>query len=174
MSLDATFRTFDSIGELFMVLPFLQADPIRSPAPAQDLILRQRVSMYRNGGLDREYENLGLEENFLYAYGFMTKELNDLLYPRPDIKLSDLDKQILMYCKGLGPIKSKDLESEFGTQRVVNGWGGYSRATRRSLENLHRAGHLRVVRRDRGVRVYEVIKQVREVSSLAERKRLCD
>lgn len=52
-------------------LKFVQADPIRSPARAQDLILRQRVENYRAGDLERQYPNLNLEEDVLYAYGFL-------------------------------------------------------------------------------------------------------
>ncbi|MBA3692188.1 MAG: winged helix DNA-binding domain-containing protein [Acidobacteria bacterium] len=41
-------------------LKFVQADPIRSPARAQDLILRQRVENYRAGDLERHYPNLNI------------------------------------------------------------------------------------------------------------------
>ncbi|HWI18752.1 MAG TPA: hypothetical protein VNT81_13450, partial [Vicinamibacterales bacterium] len=34
---------------------FVQADPIRAPARAQDLTLRPRVTKYRAGDLDRYY-----------------------------------------------------------------------------------------------------------------------
>jgi len=37
-------------------MAFVQADPIRSPARAQDLILRQRVKAYRAGGFGAELE----------------------------------------------------------------------------------------------------------------------
>ena len=53
---------------------FVQADPIRAPARAQDLILRHRVTGYRAGDLERRFARLGLEEDFLYAYGFMPRE----------------------------------------------------------------------------------------------------
>ena len=52
---------------------FVQADPIRAPARAQDLILRHRVKSYRAGDLERRFTRLGLEEDFLYAYGFMPR-----------------------------------------------------------------------------------------------------
>jgi uncharacterized protein YcaQ len=52
-------------------LGFVQADPIQAPARAQDLILRVRVRDYRVGDLNAKYGSLGLEEDFLYAYGFM-------------------------------------------------------------------------------------------------------
>ena len=44
-------------------LGFVQADPLRAPARAQDLILFQRVRGYRAGDLERGYERLGLEED---------------------------------------------------------------------------------------------------------------
>src|SRR5215831_19331751 len=61
---------------------FVQADPIRAPARAQDLILRHRVAQYRAGDLERRFTRLGLEEDFLYAYGFMPRETYRLLHPR--------------------------------------------------------------------------------------------
>src|SRR5258708_25368312 len=42
-------------------LGFVQADPIRSPARAQDLILRHRVKGYRAGDLETRYAKLELE-----------------------------------------------------------------------------------------------------------------
>src|ERR1700679_815366 len=41
---------------------FIQADPIRAPARAQDLILRHRVPGYRVGELEKKYEALNLDE----------------------------------------------------------------------------------------------------------------
>ena len=45
-------------------LGFVQADPIRAPARAQDLTLRHRVKGYRAGDLERRYPSLALEEDF--------------------------------------------------------------------------------------------------------------
>jgi len=66
---------FDRLG-------FVQADPIRAPARAHDLILRQRVKGYRAGDLERRYASLELEEDYLYAYGFLTRELWRLVHRR--------------------------------------------------------------------------------------------
>src|SRR5687768_10878292 len=52
-------------------LGFVQADPIRAPARAQDLILMQRVKGYRAGDLERRYAELGIEEDFFVNYGFL-------------------------------------------------------------------------------------------------------
>src|ERR1700685_1145017 len=63
-------------------LGFVQADPIRAPARAQDLILRHRVKDYRVGDLERHYHRLGLEEDRFYAHGFMPLSTWRLLHPR--------------------------------------------------------------------------------------------
>ena len=46
-------------------LGFVQADPIRAPARAQDLTLRHRVVGYRAGDLERRYAKLAVEEECL-------------------------------------------------------------------------------------------------------------
>ena len=47
---------------------FVQADPIRAPARAQDLILRHRVKNYRAGDLERRYRELEIEEDFFIKF----------------------------------------------------------------------------------------------------------
>jgi uncharacterized protein len=42
-------------------LGFVQADPIRAPARAQDLTLRHRAKGYRVGDLERRYAALGID-----------------------------------------------------------------------------------------------------------------
>ncbi len=59
-------RALDRLG-------FVQADPIRAPARAQDLTLRHRVQGYRAGDLERRYVELALEEDFFVTYGFLTR-----------------------------------------------------------------------------------------------------
>ena len=68
-------------------LGFVQADPIRAPARAQDLILRQRVKGYRAGDLERLYGSLGIEEDFFTTYGFVTRAVQALMHPRPDLRV---------------------------------------------------------------------------------------
>src|SRR5258705_10277448 len=65
-------------------LGFVQADPIRAPARAQDLILRHRVKEYHAGDLERRYAQLGVEEDFFVTYGFVTKSVQALMHPRSD------------------------------------------------------------------------------------------
>src|SRR3954471_11511519 len=63
-------------------LGFVQADPIRAPARAQDLTLRHRVRDYRAGDLDRRYARLGVEEDFFVNYGFVPRRVYGLIHPR--------------------------------------------------------------------------------------------
>src|SRR6476646_10018960 len=63
-------------------LGFVQADPIRAPARAQDLTLRHRVVDYRAGDLERRYDRLGIEEDFFVNYGFLPRRHHALMHPR--------------------------------------------------------------------------------------------
>ncbi len=143
-------------------LGFVQADPIQAPARAQDLILRHRVRGYRAGDLDGSYRRLRLEEDFLYAYGFMPGETRRLLHPRLDPKgeagrhaPTGLAADVLAFVRDHGPTHPRDLEARFGRERAVNGWGGFSKATTRALDSLRHYGLLRVARRRDGIRIYE-------------------
>ena len=159
----ATLFAPTTLADAVVRLGFVQADPIRAPARAQDLILRHRVRGYRVGDLDRSFARLGLEEDFLYAYGFAVAEAARLLHPRLDPAREDglhapegLAAQVLAFVRGNGPTHPRDLEERFGRDRAVNGWGGFSKATTQALESLHHYGLLRVSHRRDGVRVYDV------------------
>jgi uncharacterized protein YcaQ len=62
-------------------LGFVQADPIRMPARAQDLTLRHRVKSYTAGDLERRYPRLPIEEDCLVNYGFLPRETLALMHP---------------------------------------------------------------------------------------------
>jgi uncharacterized protein len=151
-----------TLGRALAASGFVQADPIRAPARAQDLILRHRVAGYRLGDLDRRFVRLGLEEDFLYAYGFMPRETWRLLHPRPDPAETGywqvpaaLAAEVLAFVRDQGPTHPADLAERFGRERAVNGWGGFSKATTRALQSLHYHGLLRVAGRRDGIRLYE-------------------
>jgi uncharacterized protein YcaQ len=160
---------------------FVQADPIRAPARAQDLILRHRVKDYRVGDLDRHYHRLGLEEDRFYAHGFMPRSTWRLLHPRigaPEScpwakphRLSKLEKRVLEVAATLKRIHPGDLETYFGRERATNGWGGQSKATTRALHYLHYYGFLRVAGRDAGIRTYEAVRTEHEPIDPADRFR---
>ncbi|HSU06675.1 MAG TPA: crosslink repair DNA glycosylase YcaQ family protein, partial [Acetobacteraceae bacterium] len=162
-ALNASLITPVTLGRAVASFGFVQADPIRSPARAQDLILRHRVKDYRLGELDRRFARLGLEEDYLYAYGFMPRTTLRLLQPRYDITRADgrhaptgLAAEVFAFVRDRGKVHPRDLEKQFGTGRAQNAWGGFSQATTRALQHLHYYGLLRVARRRDGIRVYEV------------------
>jgi uncharacterized protein YcaQ len=152
-------------------LGFVQADPIRAPARAQDLILRPRVEGYLAGDLERHYPALDVEEDFLYAYGFLPRANWRLLHPRRTRRLTALERDVLAAVRDMGAVHPKQLEAAFGRKRVVNAWGGHSQATKSALERLHFLGLTRIVRRDAGIRVYEAAAE--HVSELTARERFC-
>jgi hypothetical protein len=152
-------------------LGFVQADPIRSPARAQDLILRHRVAAYRAGDLERQYASLEIEEDYLYAYGFLSKPVWQLLHPRKAPRLRALEKKVLETVLKLGEAHPRALEAHLGKRRVVNAWGGYSKATTHALEWLHWRGLLRIARRENGIRVYSTAFVPESAPASAERLR---
>jgi uncharacterized protein YcaQ len=135
-------------------LRFVQADPIRAPARAQDLILHQRVEGYRAGDLERHYPSLELEEGELYAYGFLERGLWQLRHPPNAVGLTQKERRLLALVSELGAVHPSTLQAEFGAQRARNAWGGYSTLVKLGLERLHGRGLLRVARREKGIRVY--------------------
>ena len=64
-----------NLGAAIRRLGFVQADPMRAPARAQDLILRHRVRDYRAGELERRYARLGVEEDCFVNYGFLPRDV---------------------------------------------------------------------------------------------------
>jgi uncharacterized protein len=149
-----TFARASTLREAFQRLQFVQADPIRAPARAQDLILRQRVEGYRAGDLERQYPSLDIEEGYLYAYGFLTRSLWQLRHP-PDRKgLSRSEQRLLAVVEERGEAHPGDVQEAFGGRRAVNAWGSYSTLAKLMLERLHHRGLVRVARRENGVRVY--------------------
>ena len=145
-------------------LGYLQADPIRSPARAQDLILRHRVKNYRIDDLEKKYPKLPVVEDMLHNYGFFPREHLALLYPRtlsPRWKAfidehASLRRKLLRYLNENTEAHPREVERALGSGARVNGWGGTSAATTLMLEALHREGRAEVSRRDAGIRVYKL------------------
>jgi uncharacterized protein len=138
---------------------FIQADPIRAPARAQDLTLRQRVKDYRAGDLERKYCALDVDEDMFVNYGFVSRAVYSLMHPRQTLPAADTRprtrrQHILAYVRAHGEVHPRDVDRHFAHGTVTNYWGGSSNATTHLLDDLLYRGWLRVTRRDRGIRVY--------------------
>src|SRR5712692_4973639 len=146
---------------------FVQADPIRAPARAQDLTLRHRVKNYHAGDLERRYATLDIEEDFFVTYGFVTRSLQALMHPRSDSRVPAEDvgspwpaarrKQaqlLLEFVRERGAAHPREVDDHFSHGTVRNYWGGSSNATTHLLDAMHYRGLLRVARRQGGIRIY--------------------
>ena len=143
-------------------LGFVQADPIRAPARAQDLTLRHRVTRYRAGDLERRYPRLAVDEDCLVNYGFLPSKHLALLHPRIAAKKwSPATKkkaaEVLAFIREHGPTHPRLVEEHFAHGRRINAWGGSSNATTHLLDGMHYRGLLRVKMRESGTRIYEAV-----------------
>ncbi|HSK09748.1 MAG TPA: crosslink repair DNA glycosylase YcaQ family protein [Vicinamibacterales bacterium] len=160
----AVSRTFFSVTLPRAIdrLGFVQADPIRSPARAQDLILRHRVSGYRAGDLERRYEAAGVEEDVLVNYGFVPRAVQALMQPRGltwrwSATRRKRARALLEFVRERGSAHPREVDEHFAHGTVTNYWGGSSNATTHLLEAMHYAGLLRVARREAGIRIYAAV-----------------
>jgi uncharacterized protein len=157
-----TLFTPTTLTRAIRTLGFVQADPIRAPARAQDLTLRHRVKDYRAGDLERRYPRLPVEEDCLVNYGFLPREHLALMHPRtPKHRwkpaMTRKANEVLAFVRERGRVHPREVEEHFAHGRVTNYWGGSSNATTHLLDGMHYRGLLRVARRDSGTRVYEAV-----------------
>lgn len=141
------------------ILGFVQADPIRAPARAQDLTLRHRVRGYCAGDLERRYAQLDVYEDFFVNYGFVTSAVQALMHPRGGrtpwtAARGRHVRALLDFVRSRGAVHPREVDQHFSHGTVTNYWGGSSSATTHLLDAMHYRGLLRVVRRDAGIRVY--------------------
>jgi uncharacterized protein YcaQ len=140
-------------------LGFVQADPIRAPARAQDLVLRHRVRNYHAGDLERRYAELGIEEDYFVNYGFITRAQQALMHPRKarhawTAATRRRASHVLAFVQQHGTVHPRQVDEHFAHGTVANAWGGGSNATTQLLDGMHYRGMLRVVRRQAGTRIY--------------------
>jgi Uncharacterized protein conserved in bacteria len=119
-------RALDRLG-------FVQADPIRAPARAQDLILRHRVKNYHAGDLERLYPRLGIEEDFFVVYGFLTRPIQALMHPRANAGVpaegsnawpaarEKRARLLLEFVRAHGAVHPREVDSYFshGSQKLL-------------------------------------------------------
>ena len=183
-------RNFPRLSSLQRVLDrmgFVQADPIRSPARAQDLILRQRVKDYVAGDLERLYQKLDVEEDFFINYGFVTRTLQSLMHPRSEAPIPEQGivaawglakaervQHLFDFVKTRGIVHPREVDAHFSHGKVTNYWGGASNATTHLLDAMHYGGLLRVVRREKGIRLYAACDQGSWITDDEECRRRID
>jgi len=148
-----------TLGRAIDTLGFVQADPIRAPARAQDLILRHRVRGYLTGDLERIYPRLPIEEDVFINYGFVTRALSTSMHPRTGASLTPTRRNtraqaLLAFVRERGEVHPRDVDRHFAHGTVTNAWGGSSSASTHLLDAMHYKGLLRVARRDAGIRIY--------------------
>ena len=125
-------RALDALG-------FVQADPIRAPARAQDLTLRHRVTGYRAGDLERRYARLDVHEDFFVNYGFVTSAVQALMHPRggPTPWTAARGRHVralLDFVRARGAVHPREVDAHFSHGTVTNYWGGSSSATTHLLD----------------------------------------
>ena len=142
-------------------LGFVQADPIRAPARAQDLTLRQRVAGYCAGDLERRYARLGVEEDFFVNYGFVPHATHQLMHPRtprtewPKARWAQAHA-VLEFVRERGVVHPREVDAHFAHGKARNWFGGSSNASTQLLDEMHYRGLVRIARREGGVRLYAV------------------
>jgi hypothetical protein len=141
-------------------LGFVQADPIRAPARAQDLTLRHRVRDYRAGDLERRYPRLAVEEDFFVNYGFLPRATQQLMHPRtPRTRLAEGalgagagGAGVRARARRGAPARGR--RAVRARQDHATGSAASSNASTQLLDGMHYRGLLRVARREGGTRLY--------------------
>jgi hypothetical protein len=140
-------------------LGFVQADPIRAPARAQDLTLRHRVLDYRAGDLERRYARLRIEEDFFVNYGFVPHATHQLMHPRTPRTVWPTSRRaqaqaVLEFVRERGIVHPREVDAHFAHGKARNWFGGSSNASTQLLDEMHYRGLVRIARREGGVRLY--------------------
>jgi uncharacterized protein YcaQ len=96
----------------------------------------------------------------------VTRELQALIHPRPDLRVPAEGNQslgaaerrrerlLLEFVEKRGAVHPREVEKHFAHGTVRNYWGGSSHASTQMLDALHYRGKLRVARREKGIRLY--------------------
>ena len=171
-----------TLNRALQQMGFVQADPIRAPARAQDLILRHRVKNYHAGDLERRYHGTRHRRRFLrqlwLRHAILTGadasafECRAVGHFRSGQKKKA--KLLLDFVRERGVVHPREVDEHFAHGRVTNYWGGSSNATTHLLDAMHYTGLLRIVRREKGIRIYAAHKHAPVPRSTAERRARID
>ena len=142
---------------------YVQADPIRAPARAQDLTLRHRVDGYRAGDLERAYPDLDVEEDFFVNYGFVPAAVQAVMHPRTGNLNRPVDsddqataRAVRDFIATRGTVHPREVDEAFPLGTGRNWFGGNSKVSTKLLERMHYEGMVRVAGRQGGTRLYAV------------------
>ncbi|AXF85815.1 hypothetical protein DTO96_101555 [Ephemeroptericola cinctiostellae] len=158
-----TLFTSPTVIETLDRLGFVQIDPITAPATAQDLILRHRVAGYRKGDVERAYPELAVEEAYFINHGYVSRELAALLWSNKPLSASlqemtgcdEVMARVLQFAHDHGgEVLPKALNLHMGLKSITNAWGGQGQEGTHIVQRMHSSGLLRIVRREKGMRVY--------------------
>jgi len=154
-------------------LGFVQADPIRAPARAQDLTLRHRVKGYCAGDLERRYLKLDIEEDFFVNYGFLPRATQALMHPRtprtawPKARWAQAHA-VLDFVREHGVVHPRQVDAHFAHGPARNWFGGSSNASTQLLDDMQYRGLLRIAARVSGVRTYAAREPLEPLGPLAD------
>jgi uncharacterized protein len=148
-----------SLGRAITKLGFVQADPIRQPARAQDLILRHRVVDYTAGDLEKRYPKLAVEEDFFVNHGFLPRATQRLMHPRTPQTVWSKSKwtqarEVLAFVESQGVVHPREVEAQFLMGKSRNWFGGASNVATQLLDGMHYRGLVRVHSRKSGIKCY--------------------
>jgi len=95
------------------------------------------------------------------------------MHPRPALRQRKA-KLLLDFVRERGIVHPREVDEHFAHGTVTNYWGGSSNATTHLLDAMHYAGMLRIVRREKGIRVYAEHKHEPVPRNAAERRARMD
>ena len=129
-----TLWTPTTLARAIARLGFVQADPIRAPARAQDLTLRHRVAGYRAGDLEARYPSLAVEEDFFVNYGFLPRATQALMHPRQPRSAWPAERAqqaaaVLDFVRARGTVHPREVDAQFRHGKARNWFGGSSNAS---------------------------------------------
>ena len=154
-----TLVTPTTLPRAISKLGFVQVDPIRAPAPAQDLTLRHRVKDYRAGDLKLRYTRLDVEEDFFINHGILPRATQRLMHPRRARAEWGADKMrqaqaVLDFVRERGTVHPREVDAQFSHGKASNWFGGTTNASTQLLDGMQYRGLVRIAGCAGGVRLY--------------------
>lgn len=123
-----------TLGRAIAKLGFVQMDPIRAPARAQDLTLRHRVDDDRAGQLEARYPRLGVEEDVFVNDGILPRATQRLMHPRKartEWPRERWAQAVLAFVQSRGVVHPREVDAAFQHGTAKN-WPGATAGSARS------------------------------------------